>query len=94
MTNNLIKLTRQNIENKYLNKPILITSKDSEKWYIVSDVFSSMPLHMLTGEEADLYDNNEDNINGIELAGVDGENNYAIWIYFNKDDGWQAYGYE
>ncbi len=92
--NTLIKLSKEDIESKYLNKPILITHKDSKTWYIVSDVETRMPLHMLTLEESDLYDLNENNIRGIKLAGVKGENNYVMWIYFNQDDGWQAYGYE
>jgi hypothetical protein len=54
--NKLIKLTRQDIEDRYLDKPILIKDKDSENWYIVRDTHSQMPLHMLTAEESDLYD--------------------------------------
>jgi len=92
--NTLIKLSKEDIENKYLNKPILIIADDSKTWYIVSDVEDQMPLHMLTSEETDLYDLNENNIKGIKLAGAEGKNNYAMWIYFNQDDGWQAYGYE
>jgi hypothetical protein len=93
--NTLIKLSKEEIESKYLNKPILIIHKDSKIWYIVSDVNDQMPLHMLTSEESDLYHLNEDNINGIKLAGVEGEDHYAMWIYFNEgDNGWQAYGYE
>ncbi len=92
--NTLIKLSKEDIESKYLNKPILITCKESKTWYIVSDVKTQMPLHMLTSEESDLYDLNENNINGIKLAGVEGEDYYVMWIYFNQDDGWQAYGYE
>jgi hypothetical protein len=92
--NTLIKLTRQDIEDRYSNKPILVTDEDSKIWYIVSDVFSSMPLHMLTSEEADLYEEDENNISGIKFAGVNGEEQYAMWIYFNQEDGWEAYGYE
>jgi len=92
--NTLIKLSKEDIENKYLNKPILIIADNSKTWYIVSDIDDQMPLHMLTSAESDLYHLNEDNIKGIKLAGVEGENNYLMWIYFNQDDGWQAYGYE
>jgi hypothetical protein len=92
--NQLIKLSRQDIETKYENKPILIKDIDGENWYIVCDVYSQMPLHMLTEEEADLYDENEENIDSIELSGVEGNECYLMWIYFNQDKGWEAYGYE
>jgi len=58
-----------------------------------------MPLHLLTEEESDLYDQDESNIEGIEVAGVDG-NGFLMWIYFdqiNKDElqcnncGWTGY---
>ncbi len=92
--NQLIKLSRADIEQKYLNKPILIKCYGNSKaWYIVSEVFSSMPLHMLTTDESDLYHQNSDNISGIQLAGIDGDS-YLMWIYFENKDGWEAYGYE
>ena len=90
---NLIKLSKEDIQNKYLNKPILICDKDSKLWYIVSNVYSHMPLHLLTSEESDLYDKNKSNIDGIKVAGVDG-GGYLMWIYFGDKDGWEAYGYE
>lgn len=89
---NLVKLTRQDIETRYLNKPILINCDNEEVWYIVSDVNTYMPLHMLSAEESDLYHENEDNISGIEVIGVEG--GYLMWIYFETDTGWEAYGYE
>ena len=92
--NKLIKLTREDILTKYLDKPILIKCQDTEEaWYIVSDVFSQMPLHMLSTDESDLYDQNSDNINGIQIAGADGVS-YLMWIYFECENGWEAYGYE
>jgi len=99
--NQLNKLSRQDIETKYLSKPILIISSDNgsdniKKWYIVSDVNTIMPLHMLTSEESDLYDQDKSNIEGIEVVGVDGKG-YLMWIYFDnndQDDSWKAFGYE
>ncbi len=92
--NQLIKLTRLDIEQRYLNKPIFIKYNDNNKaWYIVSEVHTSMPLHMLTEDESDLYDQNPNNINGIQLAGIDGDC-YLMWIYFGFEEGWEAYGYE
>jgi hypothetical protein len=91
--NKLIKLSKLDIQNKYLNKPILITCQDSKEWYIISDVYSSMPLHMLSDEESDLYDQDENNIEGIKVAGVNGDG-YLMWIYFETNTGWEAYGYE
>ena len=90
--NTLIKLSRQDIETRYLNKPILIDNK----WYIVSDIDTTMPPHMLTSKEADSCDKDESNIKGIEVFGVEGKA-YVMWIYFNqedREDGWDAYGYE
>jgi len=96
--NQPIKLSRQDIQTKYLNKPILIVDdENTKKWYIVKDANTLMPLHLLDEEESDLYDQDESNIEGIEVAGVDG-NGYLMWIYFDQngeqDDGWQAFGYE
>jgi len=96
--NQLNKLSKQDIQNKYLNKPILIVDdENSKKWYIVKDTNTSMPLHLLDEEESDLYDQDESNIEGIEVAGVNG-NGYLMWIYFShndeKNDGWKAFGYE
>jgi len=91
--NILIKLSKQDIKNKYLNKPILVVSNNYKKWYIVDDVYSYMPLHMLTAEESDMYDKDEESINGIRLTGDD-EPAYVMWINFHQKDGWEAYGYE
>ena len=91
--NTLIKLSRQDIESKYLNKPILI----DKKWYMVKNVYSHMPLHMLTSKESDLYEKDENNTSGIKLSGQSEEYSYVMWIYFNqedREDGWDAYGYE
>lgn len=93
-TNKLIKLKRQDIEERYEGKPIFIVDREGENWYIVNDSFSRIPTYMLAPHEVDLYDKDESNIEGIELVGMDCERSYAMWIYFNKDDGWQAYGYE
>lgn len=89
----LIKLSKENIINKYSNKPILIKTDNKKQWYIVSDVNSHMPLHLLTRDESDLYDQNKGNIEGIEVAGVKGIG-YLMWIYFEGINGWEAYGYE
>ena len=92
--NQLNKLSKQDIEENYLNKPILIVDSDKiKKWYIVSDIGNMIPLHMLDEEEADLYDEDESNIEGIELADGEGKG-YLMWIYFGQDDGWEAFGYE
>jgi len=91
--NQIIRISKQDIENKYLNKPILIKSDGEENWYILSDVNSHMPLHLLNSGESDLYDENEENIDGIELVGIGGES-YLMWIYFETSEGWEAYGYE
>jgi len=96
--NQLNKLSKQDIQTKYLNKPILIIDdKNTKEWYIVKDTNATMPLHLLSEEESDLYDQDESNIEGIEVSGVDGEG-YLMWIYFNQDDkqsdGWEAFGYE
>lgn len=91
--NILNKLTKQDIQTKYLNKPILVKCEDTEEWYIVSDVNTSMPLHMLTSEESNLYRQNKSNIKGIQLNGT-GDTGYLMWIYFNQVDGWEAFGYE
>lgn len=85
------KLSREDIESKYLNKPILVNTDNTKVWYIVSDINSQMPLHLLSEEESDLYDQDESNIDGIKVAGVDGDG-YLMWIYFNE--GWEAYGYQ
>jgi hypothetical protein len=84
------KLTRQDIEKKYQSKPILIDNK----WYIVNNVYSSMPLYMLTRKESDLYNKDKRNIDGIKLSGQGEEYSYVMWINFNQEDGWDAYGYE
>jgi len=92
--NQLNKLSRQDIKTKYLNKPILIVDGDDiENWYIVSDIDTTIPLHLLAPEESDLHDKDESNINGIEVVDVDGKG-YLLWIYFNQIDGWKALGYE
>jgi len=91
--NQLIKLSRADIEQRYINKPILIKCHNSKIWYIVSEVFSQMPLHMLDKNESDLFDQDPNNINGIQLSGVDGDG-YLMWIYLENKDGWEAYGYE
>lgn len=53
-----------------------------------------MPLHMLTSKESDLYDQNKNNIEGIEVVGTETDGNgYCMWINFNKEDGWNAFGY-
>ena len=91
--NILIKLSKQDIETKYLNKPILMKYNDTKTWYIVSNVDTIMPLHMLTVEESDLYRKNKSSIEGIKVVGVNG-NGYLMWINFNQDDGWEAFGYE
>jgi len=91
---NLIKLTRKDIEQRYNKKPILIEYDNESKWYIVKNEYSRMPLHMLTSEESELYDQNKNNIDGIKLSGTGEEYSYAMWIYFEKEDGWKAYGYE
>ena len=90
---NLIKLTREDIEDKYLNKPVFIVYQNTKEWYIVSDLSTSMPLHMLNDKESDLYNQNKNNINGIEVIGIDGEG-YLMWIYFEQKNGWEAFGYE
>jgi hypothetical protein len=92
MNNTLKKLSRSDIETKYLNQPIFVKSKGNDEWFIISDTHSSMPLHMLTCEESDLYDKDESSIDGITIHGVDGTA-YLMWIYFNEADGWEAYGY-
>jgi len=89
--NTLTKLSKQNIITKYLSKPILIVNDNIKEWYIVSDVDTTMPLHMLTKEESGLYDQDKSNIEGIEVVGVKSKG-YLMWIYFN--DGWDAFGYE
>jgi hypothetical protein len=86
----LNKLSRQDIETRYQGKPILI----DKKWYIVSDVYSSMPLHMLTRKESDLYIQDKSSIEGIKLYGQSEGYSYVMWINFNQDGGWDAYGYE
>ena len=92
--NQLNKLSRQDIETKYLNKPILIVgSENHKKWYIVSDTSTTMPLHLLAPEESDLYEQDKNNIEGIEVVGLNG-NGYLLWIYFNQIDGWKALGYK
>jgi len=58
--NTLNKLSKQDIEEKYLNKPILIVDYGKiEKWYIVRDTTTAMPLHLLDEEESDLHDQDE-----------------------------------
>lgn len=89
--NKLIKLTREIIQEKYLYKPILISTEEEQNWYIVADTNCDMPLHMLNEEEADLYDLDEKNIEGIKVMGAYGEG-YLMWIYL--EDGWKAFGYE
>jgi len=90
----LNKLSRKDIQTKYLNKPILIIdNENTKKWYIVRDANTTMPLHLLDEEESDLYDQDESNIEGIEVVGVDGKG-YLMWIYFDQSDGWKAFGYE
>ncbi len=92
--NTLTKLSKQDIVTKYLCKPILIVDNENIKeWYIVSDVDTTMPLHMLSKEESDLYDQGKSNIEGIEVVGVDGKG-YLMWIYFNQNNRWDAFGYE
>jgi hypothetical protein len=91
--NKLFKLTKEVIQEKYLYKPILISTKEEKNWYIVADIDCNMPLHMLTEEEADLYDLDENNIEGIKVMGAYGEG-YLMWIYFGRENGWQAFGYE
>ena len=55
--NQLNKLSRQDIETKYLNRPILIVDGfNTENWCIVSDIDTTIPLHLLAPEESDLYD--------------------------------------
>jgi len=92
--NKLIELTKEDIIKKYLNKPILIVYAGKKTWYIVSDVDTQMPLHMLTPKEATLYGKDKNYINGVEFVGIGTEESYAMWIYFNKKRGWKAYGYE
>ncbi len=82
------------MEERYEGKPIFIKDEEGGNWYIINDASSQMPAHMLTAEDADLYDENEGNIDGIKLIGRDCEYCYVMWIYFNKDGGWTAYGYE
>jgi hypothetical protein len=89
----LIKLSKQDIISNYQSKPILIKDNKGEEWYIVNDVETFMPLDILTGEEAELYEQNEDNISGIKISGVSGDA-YLMWIYFDQNDGWVAYGYK
>jgi hypothetical protein len=91
--NVLIKLSKEDILTKYQNKPIFIICKDSKNWYIVSDIDSPMPLHMLSSKESDLYDKDKSNIDGIQVTGIDGEG-YLMWIYFEQKNGWEAFGYE
>ena len=90
----LNKLTREQIEEEYENCPIFIIDKTTQigTWYIIEDSHSSMPLHMLTVEEVDLYNTNEETIESIKLCGVDTEEGvYAMWSSFETD--WSAYGY-
>lgn len=82
-TNNLIKLSKEDIVNKYENKPILVEDEADKTWYIVSNINSSMPLHMLTEEESDLYKQDEESISGIEVHSINGEG-YLMWIDFNE----------
>ena len=88
------KLTKGEIELKYTGKPIYIKSSGKCEWYIVVDSTSQVPLHMLTEKESDLYEKNENSISGIFIIGSDCEESYAMWLYFNKKNGWSAYGYE
>ena len=96
--NELIKLSRLDIETKYLDKPILIVDKNNnhKKWYLVSDIDTKMPLHLLNGKESELHDQDESSIDGIEVVDAEG-NGYCLWIYFSQSDdrnGWEAFGYE
>ena len=85
----LIKLTRKDIEKRYTGKPILINGE----WYIVVCALSHMPLHMLTLKESEMYDEDESSIDGIHVVGKNTENGYCMWINFEKENGWTAYGY-
>lgn len=87
----LYKLTREQIEQKYQDMPIYIvyTKSNEGRWYIVADAYGSMPLHLLSESEVDLYEQDNSIIDGIDVCGS--EDGYLMWIYFGN--GWDAYGY-
>jgi len=89
--NKLFKLTKEIIQNEYLNKPILIETKDNKNWFIVTDLNGMIPLHMLNEEESDWFDLDESIIDALEVIGIEGKA-YLMWIYLG--DGWKAFGYE
>lgn len=89
--NQLKQLTREDIIEDYLYRPILIENNNKHEWYLLKDNDKSMPLHLLDSSEVDLYELDEKNIEGIEVVGVDGDG-YLMWIYFEQEEGWKAYG--
>jgi hypothetical protein len=92
--NQLIKLTKQDIIDRYKDKPIFIETKEEKAWYIVVDINDYMPLHMLTKDETKMYRKDYENISAINVVGADCECGYLMWCYFNTENGWKAYGYE
>lgn len=93
--NKLRQLTKEDIINHYLDKPILIIERDnSSVWCLVKDNNSDMPPHLLSKEEATLYEQDESYTEGIEIVGIGIDEGYLLWAGFEVEDGWKAYGYE